>query len=50
MEALMPPYIREVGEGNMSIEEYQEMMKQQQEQAQQQPRDQEKHRQTVAVT
>lgn len=36
MEALMPPYIREVGEGNMSIEEYQEMMKQQQE-AQQQP-------------
>jgi len=37
MEALMPPYIREVGEGNMSIEEYHEMMKKQQEQAQQQP-------------
>jgi hypothetical protein len=37
MEALMPPYIRDVGEGNMSIEEYQEMMKQQQEQSQHQP-------------
>ena len=37
MEALMPPYIREVGEGNMSIEEYQEMMKKQQEQTQQEP-------------
>lgn len=37
MEALMPPYIREVGEGNMSIEEYHEMMKKQQEEAQQQP-------------
>jgi hypothetical protein len=37
MEALMPPYIREVGEGNMSIEEYHEMIKQQQEEAQKQP-------------
>jgi hypothetical protein len=37
MEALMPPYIREVGEGNMSIEEYHEMIKKQQEEAQQQP-------------
>ena len=37
MEALMPPYIRDVGVGNMSIEEYHEMIKQQQEQAQQQP-------------
>ncbi len=43
MEALMPPYIREVGEGNMSIEEYQEMMKQQQEQAQQQPTMEQQH-------
>ena len=37
MEALMPPYIREVGEGNMSIEEYHEMIKKQQEEAQKQP-------------
>ena len=37
MEALMPPYIREVGEGNMLIEEYHEMIKQQQEEAQKQP-------------
>ena len=37
MEALMPPYIREVGEGTMSIEEYHEMIKKQQEEAQQQP-------------
>ncbi|MCB1073821.1 MAG: hypothetical protein KDK96_12095, partial [Chlamydiia bacterium] len=37
VEALMPPYIRDVGEGLLSIEEYQEMMKQQQQQSQQQP-------------
>lgn len=35
MEALMPPGIRDVGEGILSIEEYQEMMKKQQEEAQQ---------------
>lgn len=37
VEALMPPYIRDVGEGILSIEEYQEMLKQQQQQSQQQP-------------
>lgn len=37
VEALMPPYIRDVGEGLLSIEEYQEMMKQQQQQSQQKP-------------
>ena len=37
MEALMPPYIREVGEGTLSIEEYHAMMKKQQEAAQQKP-------------
>ncbi len=37
VEALMPPYIRDVGEGLLSIEEYQEMMKKQQQQSQQQP-------------
>ena len=37
MEALMPPYIREVGEGNMSVEEYHEMVKKEQEEAQKQP-------------
>lgn len=37
VEALMPPYIRDVGEGILSIEEYQEMIKQQQQQSQKQP-------------
>ena len=37
MEALMPPGIQKVGEGLMSLEEYQQMQQQQQEQAQKQP-------------
>ncbi len=37
MEALMPPGIQEVGEGLMSIEEYQQMQQQQSEQQQKQP-------------
>lgn len=37
MQALMPPGIQEVGEGLMSIEEYQQMQQQQTEQQQKQP-------------
>jgi len=37
VEALMPPYIRDVGKGVMSVDQYQEMMKKQQQEAQQQP-------------